>query len=406
MITVNPRFSIILAALLTALIICNSICTVFAQEGVGVILPDPSVLPRVAQAGPDAKWSTIDLTYAAFVANLWNLASGAQGIMIMNYTKNYVEVYGNFTNLPTTVAIQGGPGVRYGRSLWGESPPSHPVYKIPKKIVELPYAILFINYTIYEKESTLPLTTTLYIWTVKALRQQGPQAGDLLIIVRTYNHPGRPITGTPAARVVAPLIINGSLNYVNFAVFTSNIEKTGGHTAVVFEPLNLSIRNGRVGIPIQEYISLTATLLPQLAPNIWSSEEVLGHILQMMDIFVDWYSNKEGKGVFRWRMYEVSIMSGANVIAITTTRTTTITFTATTTITQTQLSTVISSITLTATKELTETLTTTLTRTEVRTTTIATEVVKTEVDWLITVGVGVVLLVVGLAIGMVLRKRS
>ncbi|MEL9939700.1 MAG: hypothetical protein QW632_00230 [Ignisphaera sp.] len=401
--------------------------------GVAVLFPPPTPVKGVKTADPSNRWTSVDLDNAQFMANLWNLATGAQGSMIMNFTGSYVEVFGNFTNLPKSVTVQGGPGIRYGQGIWGGLPPAHPLYNIPKKVTALPYAIFFANYTIYEKESTLPLTAALYLWTVEALRSSGTQAGDVLVIVRVYRHPGAPLTGTPQAQanVTAPLIVNNTLVYGNFEVFVGNLDRSANtHTTVVFE-LTAPIRSGRVGIPVQDYIALAANILESLAPKVWSRAMVLNNTLQMIDFTIEWYSNQQGGGVFKWRLYEVSFLVGAKPILTTVTLTKTATSTLTTTSTivstvvntvpTTVVSTVTSSIPTTVTSIVTTpttvlvpvTTTATTTVRSVATVTSTTTVVSTSTspitqtvtNWSTAIALGIVLLIIGFVIGWVVKRK-
>jgi hypothetical protein len=356
----------------------------------------PTAFKGVREAGPDNRWVTVDLDYASFIANLWNLAGGAQGFMRMEFTGKSAEVYGEFSNLPKQVVIQGGPGIRYGRNIWGGNPPAHPLYKIPKKLTELPYTIFFTNYTVYEEESTIPITVTLFLWTVEAIRDGGTKAGDVLIIVRLYRHPGAPLTGTILVNITAPLIIDGALVYAPFAVQAGNLGRTADtHTTLVFELLT-PIKSGRVGVPIQEFVALA-----QLAPDVWTSGMVLDNTMQMIDFSFEWYSNEAGEGKFKWSLYEVSFLVGANVIETTKTVTQATTIT---TIMPTTMTTVVPT-TITSVSPSPVTVTSVspspVTETTVKTTT---EKVR-EVDWPTTAVVGVVLLLVGLGIGMVLKPR-
>jgi hypothetical protein len=388
----------------------------------------PTAFKGVREAGPDNRWVTVDLDYASFIANLWNLAGGAQGFMRMEFTGKSAEVYGEFSNLPKQVVIQGGPGIRYGRNIWGGNPPAHPLYKIPKKLTELPYAIFFTNYTVYEEESTIPITVTLFLWTVEAIRDGGTKAGDVLIMVRLYRHPGAPLTGTILVNITAPLIIDGALVYAPFAVQAGNLGRTADtHTTLVFELLT-PIKSGRVGVPIQEFVALASTLMPQLAPDVWTSDMVLDNTMQMIDFSFEWYSNEAGEGKFKWSLYEVSFLVGANVIETTKTVTqattiTTIMPTTVTTVVPTTITSVPPPVTVTTIEPqppvtVTTVVPTTITSvpppvtvTSVSPSPVTETTVKTttekvrEVDWPTTAVVGVVLLLVGLGIGMVLKPR-
>jgi len=425
------RKSILLAlSALYILLIVGAIAIgpVLYSEAQGSALIFPTAFKGVREAGPDNRWVTVDLDYASFIANLWNLAGGAQGFMRMEFTGKSAEVYGEFSNLPNQVVIQGGPGIRYGRNIWGGNPPAHPLYKIPKKLTELPYAMFFANYTVYEEESTLPITVTLFLWTVEAIRDGGTKAGDVLIIVRLYRHPGAPLTGTILANVTAPLIIDGALVYAPFAVQAGNLDRSADtQTTITFELLT-PIKSGRVGVPIQEFVALASTLLPQLAPDVWTSDMVLDNTMQMIDFSFEWYSNEAGEGKFKWSLYEVSFLVGANVIETTktVTKATTITTIEPTTVTTVEPTTVtitsvpppvtVTSIEPQPPVTVTTVAPTTITSvpppvtvTSVSTLPVTETITETtkvrEVDWSTTAVVGVVLLLVGLGIGMVLKPR-
>ena len=418
-----------LSALYILLIVgAIAIGPVLYSEAQGSALIFPTAFKGVREAGPDNRWVTVDLDYASFIANLWNLAGGAQGFMRMEFTGKSAEVYGEFSNLPNQVVIQGGPGIRYGRNIWGGNPPAHPLYKIPKKLTELPYAMFFANYTVYEEESTLPITVTLFLWTVEAIRDGGTKAGDVLIIVRLYRHPGAPLTGTILANVTAPLIIDGALVYAPFAVQAGNLDRSADtQTTITFELLT-PIKSGRVGVPIQEFVALASTLLPQLAPDVWTSDMVLDNTMQMIDFSFEWYSNEAGEGKFKWSLYEVSFLVGANVIETTktVTKATTITTIEPTTVTTVEPTTVtitsvpppvtVTSIEPQPPVTVTTVAPTTITSvpppvtvTSVSTLPVTETITETtkvrEVDWSTTAVVGVVLLLVGLGIGMVLKPR-
>lgn len=418
---------IALAAIMLVLIVVNAMQIYAQAAGLAVIFP--TAVKGVKIADPSNRWVTQDLDYASFMANLWNLATSAQGSMVMNFTGSYVEVYGNFSELPKQVSIQGGPGIRYGQSIWGGNPPAHPLYNIPKKVTQLPYAIFFANYTIYEDYSTLPLTVTFYLWTVKALRSGGTQPGDVLIIVRIYRHPAWPLTGAPLANLTAPLIVNGTLTYGSFALYVGDINRTsGGHTTVVFELLK-PIRSGRVGIPIQDYISLAANMLQMLAPKVWTKEMVLNNTLQMIDFVVEWGSNTQGAGVFKWRLYEVSFLVGATLIEKTVTVSKTVTQLQTQTqpttvlltttamvpttvssiLTTTQTQIIPSTITSFVTTQITKTLTTATTFTsvsQVTSTSISTSTTTiTQTNWAATAVVSIILLAIGIAIGLTIKRK-
>jgi len=426
---VRKNILLALSALYILLIVgAIAIGPVLYSEAQGSALIFPTAFKGVREAGPDNRWVTVDLDYASFIANLWNLAGGAQGFMRMEFTGKSAEVYGEFSNLPNQVVIQGGPGIRYGRNIWGGNPPAHPLYKIPKKLTELPYAMFFANYTVYEEESTLPITVTLFLWTVEAIRDGGTKAGDVLIIVRLYRHPGAPLTGTILANVTAPLIIDGALVYAPFAVQAGNLDRSADtQTTITFELLT-PIKSGRVGVPIQEFVALASTLLPQLAPDVWTSDMVLDNTMQMIDFSFEWYSNEAGEGKFKWSLYEVSFLVGANVIETTktVTKATTITTIEPTTVTTVEPTTVtitsvpppvtVTSIEPQPPVTVTTVAPTTITSvpppvtvTSVSTLPVTETITETtkvrEVDWSTTAVVGVVLLLVGLGIGMVLKPR-
>jgi len=414
----------ILTLVLLSLLIIPIITVVNSEQGLAKIFPADVSATRTAS--PDNRWVTVDLPYASFMANLWNLAGGAQGTMDMKITPTGADVYGSWSNLPTEVRVQGGPGIRYGKNIWGGNPPAHPLYRIPKKVTDLPYAIFFANYTVYEEESTLPITVTLFLWTVKAVRDGGTKAGDVLIIVRPYRHPGAPLTSPPLLNVTAPIIVNNSLVYAEFGVYAGNLDRSADtHTTITFELL-APIKSGRVGIPIPEFISLAANVLPQLRPDLWTPSDVLGNTLQMIDFVFEWYSNPQGEGTFKWSLYEVSFLVGANVVLNTVT--TTVPTTITNTITSVIPTTIVSTNTVTATTEKTvvqtvtstttsvKTVSTTVTETSIETTTLRTTATVfttvttrlttkvTETNWAIVGIVAIVLLLVGIGVGYMIKK--
>ncbi|MEM4695163.1 MAG: hypothetical protein QXD67_04370 [Ignisphaera sp.] len=409
-------FTVLLALLQIVLITISVITGVYGETG-GLAIIFPTAFKGTRTAGPDNRWTTVDLDHASFIANLWNLAAGAQGTMTMEFTGTYAEVYGEFTDLPKQLGVQGGPGIRYGRNIWGGNPPAHPLYRIPRKLTELPYAIFFANYTIYEEECTLPVTATLFVWTVKSVRDGGTKAGDVLVIVRHYRHPEWPVTGEPQAVVVAPILINNTLEYREFGVYVGNIDRSAdSHTTVSFE-ITTPISNGRVGIPIQEFVALAANILSSLRPDIWTREDVIGNILQMIDYTIEWGSNLEGGGKFRWRLYEVSFLVGATVIKSVETVTIAHTITTVSTVTETKITTIATTVRETVTQPVTSTISVTLTVPTVSTvvstvsvpsTVMVTQVVTQkvrEVDFTYIAGIGVAILLLGIFVGVIIRRH-